>query len=174
MEAVPGSPDAEPDPAFTYRLPFDDQVAVRIGQGFGGAFSHQAPDSLHAVDFTLDEGTPVLAARAGVIMDMARWFHRTGDDREHDGPRANYVRVLHEDGSMALYAHLAYNGVEVRPGQSVAAGDALGRSGNTGYSTGPHLHFAVQVHRDMQLVSVPFRMVGPDGRELDLDLERPR
>jgi murein DD-endopeptidase MepM/ murein hydrolase activator NlpD len=169
MRALPGAPDAEPDEAFAYRLPFDAAAGVRIGQGFGGAFSHGTPDSRYAVDFTLPAGTPVLAARGGRVMDVERWFHRTGDDRERDGPRANYVRILHEDGSMAVYAHLDYNGVEVRTGQRVAAGEVIGRSGNTGYSTGPHLHFAVQVNRDMSLVSIPFRMVAPDGRELGLD-----
>jgi murein DD-endopeptidase MepM/ murein hydrolase activator NlpD len=174
MRAVPGSPDADPDPAETYRLPFEAEAGVRIGQGFGGTFSHTAPDSRYAVDFALAEGTPVHAARAGTVMDLERWFHRSGDDFERDGPRANFVRVMHDDGSMAVYAHLAYNGVDVRAGQRVQAGDALGRSGNTGYSTGPHLHFAVQVNRDMQLVSIPFRMLGPDGGELAFDRPEPR
>ena len=168
-QVVPGSPDAHADRTHRYRVPFRADEPIRIGQGFGGRFSHAATQSLYAVDFSLPVGTAVLAARAGTVMDLERWFHRAGEDLKRDGPRANYVRILHDDGSMAVYAHLEYNGVDVQPGQQVEAGQLLGRSGNTGYSTGPHLHFAVQVNRDMQLVSIPFRMVAPDGRELALD-----
>ena len=53
---------------------------------------------------------------------------------------------------------LAEAGAQVRPGQRVQAGERIGLSGNTGYSTAPHLHFAVQVNRGMQLEAIPFRM----------------
>ena len=170
MSATPGplapAADASYDDAYDYRLPFPPEQAVRIGQGFAGEFSHQAPHSRHAVDFTLPTGTPVLAARAGTVMDVQRYFHRAGQDPDIDGPKANYVRILHDDGSMAVYAHLDYNGVLVRPGQHVEAGRQIARSGNTGFSTGPHLHFAVQVNRDMELVSIPFQMLDHDGAPL--------
>ncbi|MEE7545808.1 M23 family metallopeptidase, partial [Xanthomonas sp. Kuri4-1] len=58
---------------------------------------------------------------------------------------------------------LAPGGVDVRPGQAVRAGQGLGRSGSTGFSTAPHLHFAIQLNGGMQLVSVPFRIAGPLG-----------
>ena len=64
---------------------------------------------------------------------------------------------------MALYAHLQPDGVYVRPGDTVSLGQVIGRTGNTGYSSGPHLHFAVQVNAGLALASIPFRMVGPDG-----------
>jgi murein DD-endopeptidase MepM/ murein hydrolase activator NlpD len=80
-----------------------------------------------------------------------------------DAGRANYVRILHNDGTMALYAHLKTDGVLVRAGQPVRKGDTIGLSGNTGFSAGPHLHFVVQVNRGMSLESIPFRMFGPHG-----------
>jgi murein DD-endopeptidase MepM/ murein hydrolase activator NlpD len=87
--------------------------------------------------------------------------HRGGGlDPRRDRARANFVRILHDDGSMALYAHLAPGGVRVQVSQAVAAGEPIAWSGNTGYSTGPHLHFAVQVNRGLRLVSIPFRMPG--------------
>jgi murein DD-endopeptidase MepM/ murein hydrolase activator NlpD len=61
---------------------------------------------------------------------------------------------------MALYAHLAAGGVLVRVGEHVEAGQHIGLSGNTGYSTAPHLHFAVQVNRSLELQSIRFRMRG--------------
>lgn len=164
MAAIPGRLDPSPDRAHRYRVPIPPDQPIRIGQGFEGAFSHRAPHSRHAIDLSLPVGTPVLAARAGAVMDVERYFHRAGDDPERDGPRANYVRILHDDGTMGVYAHLEYNAVAVRPGQKVAAGQRIGRSGNTGYSTGPHLHFAIQVNRDMRLESIPFKMVDHTGR----------
>ena len=166
MSAVPGPLDPDVKSGHHYRVPLAPDQAVRIGQGFGGGFSHDMPHSRYAVDFALPVGTTVRAARAGTVMDIERYFHRAGRDPERDGPRANYVRILHDDGSMAVYAHLDYNAVLVRPGEHVEVGQELGRSGNTGFSTGPHLHFAVQVNRGMQLVSIPFRMDDHEGRAI--------
>lgn len=168
MSAVPGPLNPTTDTGYRYRIPIPSSQPIRIGQGFGGAFSHSTRHSQHAIDFTLPVGTPVLVARSGTVMDVQRFFHRAGRDLKHDGPRANYVRILHDDGSMGVYAHLDYNGVLVRPGQQVEAGQQIARSGNTGFSTGPHLHFAVQVNHDMELVSIPFEMLDHKGESLSL------
>ncbi|NDY94901.1 peptidoglycan DD-metalloendopeptidase family protein [Wenzhouxiangella limi] len=162
-EAVVGSPEAVHRPPGPYRPPFAPGESFTIGQAFGGAFSHSDAQSFHAVDIAMPVGTAIHAARAGVVMDIARYFHRAGTDRDRDGPRANFVRILHDDGTMAVYAHLDYEGVRVHPGERVARGQYIGRSGNTGYSSGPHLHFVIQKNRDMALVSVPFEFEGAGG-----------
>jgi murein DD-endopeptidase MepM/ murein hydrolase activator NlpD len=100
-------------------------------------------------------------------MQVESGFDRPGLDRVAYGGRANFIRLLHDDGTMSLYAHLKSDGVLVRPGQRVTAGQRIGLSGNTGFTTGPHLHFAVQVNRGMRLLSLPFRMQ-------DVDLPPPR
>src|SRR5690606_28812300 len=164
LEQMPGDPQARPLD-HEYRLPFE-YGRVRVDQGFGGNFSHDDRQNRHAVDFAVPEGTPVLAAREGVVMQVESDFAGTGLDRERYGGRANYVRILHADGSMALYAHLKPEGVLVRVGQRVRQGQQIALSGNTGFSTAPHLHFVVQVNRGMHLESVPFRMFGTLG-ELD-------
>ena len=158
LSAVPGSSNARPRDV-EYLVPLR-QPQVRVDQGFGGRFSHDDEQNRHALDFAADVGTPVLAARGGVVMQVASDFSKAGLKREQDGGRANFVRILHDDGSMALYAHLATAGVAVHPGQQVHAGQRIGLSGNTGFTTGPHLHFVVQVNRGMRLVSIPFRMQG--------------
>ncbi|WP_257385410.1 peptidoglycan DD-metalloendopeptidase family protein [Tahibacter caeni] len=161
LRAIPGSPDARHEDV-EYRWPLAGHPA-RIHQGFDGAFSHTSEESRYAIDAAADEGTPVVAARDGVVMEVQDDYYGAGLDKEKFATRANVVRVLHRDGSMAVYAHLRPESVGVQPGKYVYAGQKLGESGNTGYSTGPHLHFCVQVNRGMRLVSVPFRMRGPDG-----------
>ena len=161
MDAIPGDPSAHPRDVL-YRLPLR-QDALRIDQGYGGVFSHADPQNRYAVDFAADIGTTVLAAREGVVMQVESDFEKAGLNLEKYGGRANYVRILHDDGTMAMYAHLKPEGVLVRIGQRVRAGQPIGLSGNTGFTTGPHLHFAVQVNRGMRLESVPFRMNGPQG-----------
>ncbi|MBD8526703.1 peptidoglycan DD-metalloendopeptidase family protein [Pseudomarimonas arenosa] len=158
MRALPGDPAARHS-EFLYQLPFETSNWT-LGQGFNGSFSHQDPESRYAVDFGLDEGTPVKAARGGIVMQVEDDFTGNGLDREKFGSRANNIRILHDDGSMAIYGHLSVDSVMVRAGARVQPGQIIGASGNTGFSTGPHLHFAVQLNRGMQLQSVPFRMQG--------------
>lgn len=167
LDQVPGDPRATPLDV-PYRLPFA-HGHVRVDQAFGGAYSHADAENLHAVDFALPEGTPVLAAREGVVMQTEAGYREGGPEPRLRG-RANFVRILHADGSMATYAHLQPGGVLVRPGQHVRQGERIGLSGNTGYSTAPHLHFVVQVNRGLRLVSLPFRMAGPEG---ELHFPRP-
>ena len=115
------------------------------------------------MDISLPLGTPVRAAREGVVMEFAADFLDGGLDPKYQ-EQANAVRVLHADGTMAVYAHLQADSVRVRPGQPVERGAWLANSGNTGFSSGPHLHFVIQRNAGMELVSVPFEFAGPDGR----------
>jgi len=161
LDAIPGDPAALPD-GHLYALPFAG-APVRIDQGFEGAFSHRDAGNRYALDFALPEGTPILAARDGVVLQVQADFHQAGVDQERYGAAANVIRILHRDGSMAVYAHLAPDGILVRPGQSVQAGERIARSGQTGFSTAPHLHFAVQVNAGLRLAAIPFRMAGPLG-----------
>lgn len=73
----------------------------------------------------------------------------------------NFVRILHEDGTMGVYLHLMRGSVSVREGQRVSVGTALARSGNTGNSTGPHLHFVVQRNSGNELISIPYEFATP-------------
>lgn len=163
VTAVPGTPNARPrDVEYAWPL---QTANVRIQQAWGGAFSHGDEENRHAVDFAVPSGTAVLAARDGVVMQAEAGFPEAspGEDEDELVARANFIRILHDDGTMALYAHLQTGGVLVRLGQHVRRGQVIGLSGNTGRSTAPHLHFVVQANRGMRLASVPFRMFGPQG-----------
>ncbi|MFZ5638528.1 MAG: M23 family metallopeptidase [Pseudomonadota bacterium] len=161
LDAVHGDPRAQAED-IEYGYPLRT-TALQIEQGWGGGYSHRDPENRYGVDFAADIGTDVIAARAGTVMEIEAGFAQAGRDPNGDASRANFVRIAHADGSMALYAHLDAGGVLVREGQRVRKGETIARSGNTGFTTGPHLHFAVQVNRGMRLESIPFRMFGPQG-----------
>jgi murein DD-endopeptidase MepM/ murein hydrolase activator NlpD len=162
MSAMPGDPHAMPDDK-VYALPMDESSHWQLGQGFHGGFSHDDEQNRYAVDLVVPTGTPILAARDGVVMQVESAFDRTGLNKQKYGERANLVRILHDDGTMAVYAHLQENGVYVRVGDRVSVGQQIAASGNTGYSSGPHLHFCLQINTGMRLVSIPFRMVTSRG-----------
>lgn len=115
---------------------------VNITQYFGNtAFASKNPQVYNGgghngLDFAAKVGTPILAAAAGTVLG-------TGDtDRACNGVSyGKWVLIKHGNGLTTLYAHLSV--IQVSAGQSVAAGEKIGLSGNTGYSTGPHLHFTL-------------------------------
>jgi len=163
FQVLPGEPGAEHRPKQPYRLPFALSTTVAVSQAFPDTMTHGDPGSQYAVDFVMPIGTQVFAAREGVVIDVTSGFFEHGTDLQVDGPRANIVRVLHEDGTMSLYGHLNWNTIRVVPGQHVARGEYIADSGNTGFTTGPHLHFVVQRNRGGALVSVPIDFAGPGG-----------
>jgi murein DD-endopeptidase MepM/ murein hydrolase activator NlpD len=163
---VPGDPAARADPNAEYLPPFDPSLPLRVDQGFGGEYSHSDAHSYHAVDIAMDEGTPIRAARAGVVMAVENDFYGAGTDLAKFGDRANHIRILHSDGTMAVYAHLALESVIVGIGDRVRAGEQIARSGNTGFSSGPHLHFVIQRNSGGTLVSVPFAFT-VDGQRIE-------
>lgn len=157
LTATPGAPAShQQNYLYPYPLQLDD---IRISQLPGSAFSHQDAENLHAIDFAAPIGTPVIAAREGLVMQAEGRFQDLGGERD----AVNLVRILHADGSMAVYAHLQQNSLQVRAGQRVGSGQIIARSGNSGYSTAPHLHFVIQVNNGQRLQSVPFRMDSPKG-----------
>jgi murein DD-endopeptidase MepM/ murein hydrolase activator NlpD len=159
--AVIGDPAAVHDDRVIYAWPFPPSAVARLSQGPGGP-THHDRYSRYAIDLAVPEGTPVLAARAGVVVFLENRYFETGLDMAKYLTRSNQVRILHDDGSMGSYGHLFPDSIDLEPGQRVEVGEQIGLSGNTGYSSGPHLHFVVLVHRNMGMVSVPFRMRGLD------------
>jgi murein DD-endopeptidase MepM/ murein hydrolase activator NlpD len=145
---------ATPKASHRYQLPFDRRVHWIVGQGVSN--SNHTGSNEFALDFAMPEGTEVLAARPGRVARVVDGFTRCCLPIERSG-ESNMVLVLHSDGSFAMYVHLR-PGIPVKEGQRVKAGDLVGYSGNTGYSTMPHLHFQVSIRSaPTRFTSVPFR-----------------
>lgn len=164
LRVVPGDPSAEHRPDMPYLPPVAQGERFRISQGFNGAFSHRDPENKFAVDIAMPEGSAVRAARAGTVLAVDEDYFNSGVDVPENRSRANQIAILHSDGTMAVYAHLALERAQAYPGLAVEAGQLIGFSGNTGYSTAPHLHFVIQRNAGMRLESVPFLFLMPDGR----------
>ena len=167
MASVPGPPQASIPQNVVIHPPFPAGETFLISQGFNGSKTHHSPDSTHAIDIVMPVGTVITSVRDGVVMDVEEDFNRGGTDMEAFADKANHVRILHDDGTMALYAHLDLASVTVRPGARVRAGQRIARSGNTGFTSGPHLHFALQQNVGMEMRTVPFRFHLPDGGSIE-------
>ena len=129
---------------------------IRITQYFGNTeFSKTTTayngNGHNGVDFGASIGTPVKATLSGVV-------EGTGDT-DTICPGASYgkwVLIKHSNGLSTLYAHFSLT--KVQAGQNVGTGDIIGYSGNTGYSTGPHLHFSVFASQGVQIKSLKSRV----------------
>ncbi len=151
-----GSSRAVHDDRFVYSLPYAAGQAFLVSQADDGAFSHSGPER-HAIDWQMPEGTPVLAARGGVVVGTRDDCTTGGPDRKFVNS-ANYILIQHSDGTIGNYAHLLTHGVRVSVGQKIVTGAVIGLSGNTGFSSGPHLHFSVFKTKDgRERESIPIR-----------------
>ena len=159
---VIGDPAATHRPPGPYRAPFATARSFPVTQAPPDAITHRDDVSRHAIDIAMPVGSAVHAARDGVVINVAHRFFRGGTSQEVRD-EANFVQVLHDDGTTAVYAHLQMDTVRVRPGQRVSRGEYIANSGNTGFSSGPHLHFAVLRNAGFRSVSVPVSFAGPGG-----------
>jgi murein DD-endopeptidase MepM/ murein hydrolase activator NlpD len=92
------------------------------------------PSGHYAVDYGVPTGTPVKAAASGTVVAVG-----SGSGARSYG---NNIEISHADGFSTMYAHL--NSSNVRIGQTVTQGEVVAQSGNTGFSSGPHLHFELR------------------------------
>ncbi len=106
----------------------------------------------NGVDFKAPIGTPIIAADNGTVMDIGN------NGRVQYG---KYVLIKHDNNLATLYAHLSKHNVS--KGDNVKVGQVIGYSGNTGYSTGPHLHFTVYWAPSLTLKSFPGAGLVPVG-----------
>jgi murein DD-endopeptidase MepM/ murein hydrolase activator NlpD len=127
---LPGMPEAAPATGpRNGKLPVLGRISSRFGKRsdpFHGNTRHH-----HGIDIAAAEGSPIRAAEGGVVVMAGE-----------QGGYGKLIVVEHRDGSQAFYAHCS--AIEVEPGQQVRAGAPIGRVGQTGRATGPHLHFELR------------------------------
>lgn len=139
--AAANCPNIVHDDDHLYSLPYASNKSYRVLQGFGSRFSHTGLEEF-AVDFKMPVGTPIHAARTGVVAEVEESHNRGCWDNDC-GKYANFIVVRHSDGTTGEYYHLSKGGSVVDVGDTVTQGQKIGYSGNTGHTTRPHLHFAV-------------------------------
>lgn len=154
-----------PNHTGTYQLPYRSGETYIMSQGFNGSFSHTGKNAL---DFTMDLGTQICAARDGIVTEVIDHNSRGCKDPSCIY-EANTITIYHEDGTFADYAHLKKRGSKVQPGDEVIAGQVIGYSGNTGFSSGPHLHFEVYYFDGEKKVSIPIKFDLGDKKSVYLE-----
>lgn len=127
-----------------YKLPYAVGDAHIVAQSNCSPLSHFGANR-YAYDFDMPIGTNIVAARAGTVIEVVK------DNTDGNGcPNDNHVKIRHADGTVAIYVHLTENGASVNVNDSVTQGQTIGRSGNTGCSSGPHMHFMVGTDEDFR------------------------
>jgi murein DD-endopeptidase MepM/ murein hydrolase activator NlpD len=127
------------DKEYVYNLPYKNKSAFKLYQGYNGASTHQ---NKNALDFSMPIGTPIYAAREGVVVKVVEKNTITCYKKEC-GKYNNSILIFHVDGTFSSYLHIDTNGAVVEVGDTVAKGQLIAKSGNIGWSSGPHLHFEV-------------------------------
>lgn len=147
---------------YDYQFPVEQNKPHLITQGFVGKYSHQDKANRFAVDIKLDIGSTIVAARAGIVVSVVEDNVGAGTS-QYFLDKANYITVLHDDDTFATYAHILKSSSMVKPGQSVEIGQPIAKSGNSGYSSGPHLHFVVRQNKNFSVDSIPFNFKNRQG-----------
>lgn len=125
-------------------MPFACDAQHRVTQGPGGGTSHSG-NAAYAYDFACGLDTSIRAMRAGTVNVV--WMETGPGDPCYNGGdsscsnASNHIMIAHPNGQTSVYKHLNSSSVVV--GQEVGVGEEIGTSGNTGWSTGPHLHIGV-------------------------------
>lgn len=124
-----------------YKLPVPNEQLQRIDRTSSPAHIGKLRN---AIDFIVEEETPVLAAADGIVT-FIKDSSNTGGSNPIYWNHSNFIVIKHSNGEYSRYDHLSYNSSKVKVGQYVKAGEEIARVGMTGYTYLPHLHFQVFV-----------------------------
>lgn len=124
-----------------FSIPFPANHDVLVCQSSDGPQSTHK-NNINAIDFCVQEKTPIVAAKDGTVITVVQNFTEVGiNPRLFD--KANYIEILHDNGLISSYSHIFTNSSGVKVGDKVKQGQQIALVGSVGYSSGPHLHFEV-------------------------------
>ncbi|NQV52676.1 MAG: M23 family metallopeptidase [Flavobacteriales bacterium] len=141
--------------------PVSNKDLTRLASGFGMRIDplYKTPAFHEGMDFTAPTGTPIYATGNGTVIRADRKARGYG----------NHVRLDHGFGYMTLYAHMS--DIAVKPGQEVLRGEIIGYVGNTGKSSGPHLHYEVHKNdRPVNPINFYFSDLTPEEFDMMIQL----
>lgn len=140
-----------------YKLPWQAGIKHFCVQSNRGIVSHRGYDEF-AYDFSMPVGTELCAARAGKVTQVVQ----NHDGHGYHWPN-NVVRIQHEDGTLACYAHIKKEGSRVQAGDEVKQGQVIALSGHVGNSMLPHVHFHVTDAERTKTLPLSFSDVADDA-----------
>lgn len=152
---------------YKYTLPYNSGETYKVIQGYNGNYSHKG-EQIYSIDLNLPEGTDILASRGGKIIGVKNDSSIGGADKKYAND-ANYVLIEHDDKTIGAYVHLLKGTVLVHIGQNVKVGQLIAKSGNTGWSSGAHLHFWVYKIKDgfkRESIPIQFKTSEYESEEL--------
>ena len=136
-----------------------------ITQGFGGSSNHRGLD-LVGKDYTIDD----IVSYSNGTVNMATNGYGNGQGEGVNWAYGNFVKIINDDGTVCLYAHMEYTSVKV--GQRVSKGQVIGRMGNSGNSYGGHLHWEFWTKNDYYSNIDPSPYLSPKEIVLPSSVER--
>lgn len=155
------------DSNYAYDLPYTTSKTFNIHQGYDGKFSHQNENSL---DFEMPIGTEIVAVRDGIVINVVQ-NNKLTCPKEECKKYNNSVLLYHPDGSFSEYAHIKFNGATVKIGDQVAQGQLIAYSGNTGWSTGPHLHLVIFQQKLEKRITLKTKFKTDNGNQSEILVE---
>lgn len=136
--------------ASDYKLPWPPGSSYEVSQGNCGPASHLGAHR-YSYDFNMNIGSTIVAARGGVVEKLEEQYEDGGGCSQ-----LNYISIRHNDGTLAKYLHLTRNGATVALGSTVTQGQSIAVSGNSGCSSGAHLHFMVLTPDEKDTIPITF------------------
>lgn len=148
-------------------LPFPSGKKYKIIQGYNGSFSHSSDYSRYAIDFNLQIGDTICAADDGFVVGVIEDYLHGGSSKKWKN-YANFITIYHPKSNLfTQYVHLKNKGSFVEVGDEVKMRQAIAISGETGFTSTPHLHFNVLKRTAKSMISTKtIFMEGYDGIDL--------
>ncbi len=161
---TPGDPAAQHLPPGPYLPPFQKGQRFRVGNGFNSEAVQQDPYNAYGVSILMPPGTQICAARAGILTEIGEQSFRRQTAEGITEERTELIRILHDDGTMSVYANLQPGSVPFSPGTRISAGQGIAVLGNLSLSGAFSLFFIIQKNAGMKTVSLPFVFADGGGK----------